>query len=524
VFLIGSVHAQHQVAHFPVRKRILILGGGIGGLAAAVRLAPRFDVVLVEKNERVGGKLNLWEIAHPSRPNDHPFRFDTGPSLLTMPFVFMDLFAAAGQDVRDHLSIQRLDPVARFGWLDGATLDLKAGAEAMRDEIKRFSPTDARAWDALMQQGRRIWDLSEAFLSSAPEQMTASGPVEGLRMLSVPFRIGMFRRYASAINRRITHPRLRDVLYQYATYSGASPFKTPATMAVIPWVEHYFGGWHIDGGMYRLAESITALAIKRGVNIVTGAEVAQILIDGATSTATGVRLADGTEHRADAIICNADVVHTYRKLIDPKDRPHFPDEKLDNFEPGGSGFILMLGVDGTYPQLVHHNKFMPDDYRAELDAMFIHETIPADPCLYVCAPTRTDPALAPEGCEALFILVSAPSLQRGGIDWNIEGPRYRDRIVQALETRRGFTDLSRRIVVEKSMSPADLKARYNANAGSIYGIASNSMRTAFMRPPNRDAKIKRLYFAGGATHPGGGLPLVALSGKIAAQLAARDLE
>jgi phytoene desaturase len=167
---------------------------------------------------------------------------------------------------------------------------------------------------------------------------------------------------------------------------------------------------------------------------------------------------------------------------------------------------------------------LPDDYRAELDAMFVHDKIPADPCLYVCAATRSDPTLAPEGCEALFILVSAPSLQRATIDWNIEGPRYRDRIVQSLEKRWGLTDLSRRIVVEKSMSPADLKVRYNANAGSIYGIASNSLRTAFMRPPNRDAKIKRLYFAGGATHPGGGLPLVALSGKIAASMAAEDLK
>jgi phytoene desaturase len=354
--------------------------------------------------------------------------------------------------------------------------------------------------------------------------MSAGGPVEGLKMLSVPFRIGMFRRYAGAIHRRIRNPRLRDVLYQYATYSGASPFKTPATMAVIPWVEHYFGGWHIDGGMYRLAEVLEEIAGKRGVQIITGAEVKQIVVDRATSTASSVRLEDGTQHGADAIIANADVVHTYRRLIDPKDRPHYPDEKLDSFEPGGSGFVLMLGIEGTYPQLVHHNKFMPDDYRAELDAMFIHQALPADPCIYVCAATRTDPALAPEGCEALFILVSAPSLQGSAIDWSIEGPRYRDRIVAALEQRWGFSDLSRRIVVEQSMSPADLKSRYNANAGSIYGIASSSLRTSFLRPPNRDARIKRLYFAGGATHPGGGLPLVALSGKIASDLAAKDLE
>jgi phytoene desaturase len=507
-----------------MKQRILIVGAGIGGLAAAVRLAPRFEVTLLEKNERLGGKLNLWEVAHPARPQDRCFRFDTGPSLLTMPFVFMDLFAAAGEDVRDHLTIRRLDPVARFRWQDGAQLDLKAGEQALSEEIGRFSPGDVRAWDALMQQGRRIWDLSESFLCNAPEQMSTAGAVEGLKILSVPFRIGMFRRYASAINRRISSPRLRDVLYQYATYIGASPFRTPATTAVIPWVEHYFGGWHIDGGMYRLAEALQALAEKRGVEIVTGAEVAQILVDPSAATAVGVRLGDGTERRGDAVIANADVVHTYRRLIDPKDRPHYLDEKLDAFDPGSSALILMLGIDGTYPRLVHHNKFMPDDYRAELDAIFLHHAIPDDPCLYVCAPTRTDPSLAPEGCETLFVLASAPSLHRSAIDWNVEGPRYRDRIVQRLEQRWGLSDLGRRIVVERTMTPLDLKNRYNANAGSIYGIASNSLRTAFRRPPNRDARIKRLYFAGGATHPGGGLPLVALSGKIAAELAAADLE
>jgi phytoene desaturase len=507
-----------------MKKRILIVGAGIGGLAAAVRLAPRFEVTLLEKNARLGGKLNLWEVAHPARPHDRCFRFDTGPSLLTMPFVFMDLFAAAGEDVRDHLTIRRLDPVARYNWQDGAKLELKAGEQALREEIARFSPADARAWDALMQQGRRIWDLSESFLSNALEQMSAAGAVEGLKMLSVPFRIGMFRRYASAINRRISSARLRDVLYQYATYAGASPFRTPATMAVIPWVEHYFGAWHIDGGMYRLAEALQALAEKRGVEIVTGAEVAQILVDRPASAAVGVRLSDGTERRGDAVIVNADVVHTYRRLIDPKDRPHYPDEKLDAFEPGCSALILMLGVNGTYPQLVHHNKFMPDDYRAELDATFVHHTIPDDPCLYVGAPARTDPSLAPQECEMLLVQASAPSLHGAAIDWNVETPRYRDRIVQRLEQRWGLSDLSRRIVVEKAMSPLDLKNRYNANAGSIYGIASNALRTAFLRPPNRDARIKRLYFAGGAAHPGGGLPLVALSGKIAAELAAADLE
>jgi phytoene desaturase len=183
--------------------------------------------------------------------------------------------------------------------------------------------------------------------------------------------------------------------------------------------------------------------------------------------------------------------------------------------------VLLLGVEGTYPQLAHHTKFMPADYASDLRAMFETHTVPSDPCIYVCAATRTDPTQAPDGCENLFVLASAPALD-GKIDWNVEGPRYRDQLVATLE-RRGLTDLSKRIVVERRITPADLKSLYNANAGTIYGLGSNSRRAAFLRPPNRDRDVRGLYFCGGATHPGGGLPLVALSGKIVSELVMEDL-
>ena len=185
--------------------------------------------------------------------------------------------------------------------------------------------------------------------------------------------------------------------------------------------------------------------------------------------------------------------------------------------------VLLLGVDGTYPQLAHHTKFMPADYRSDLTAMFETHTVPADPCIYVCASTRTDPSQAPEGCENLFVLASAPALD-GTIDWSIEGPRYRDQLISTLQERWGLTGLRQRIVVERTITPGDLQMLYNANAGSIYGIGSNSRRNAFLRPPNRDRDIRGLYFAGGATHPGGGLPLVALSGKIVSELILEDFD
>jgi phytoene desaturase len=585
---------------------IIIIGGGVGGLAAAIRLAAGGRrVTLIEKNPRVGGKLNLWDATHPARPDDRSFRFDTGPSLLTLPFVFDELLAVAGVKIADVLPLKRLDPIARFSWGDGARFELRAHEHDRRDEIQRFAPADAAGWKKFCQRGQNIWNLTaDLFLYHAPEQVIRQGgklaPAAALKMLSTPFRIGMFSAFASAVDGSIKNQKLREVLYQYATYSGASPFKAPATLAVIPHAEMHFGGWYPVGGMYKIAEVLETVARRLGVQIHLNTAVREIIVEGARSfggpantdsvaeptrarpdepdlsaadiaaevsrlrrgagssktsrpRAVGVRLSDGQEIRADAVVANSDVVYTYRRLIDEKWRPHFTDHRLDALDPGGSGMVLMLGVEGTYPQLAHHNKFMPDDYRGDLTAMFESHATPDDPCIYVCASTRSDPTQAPRDCENLFVLASAPVLavdadaespapgnfapdhpvavrpnpsarhsEPVAADWTTLGPAYRDRLLATLETKWGLTDLRRRIVVQRTMTPADLQSAYNANRGSIYGIGSNSRRAAFLRPPNRDARIAGLYFAGGATHPGGGLPLVALSGKIVSELVMED--
>jgi phytoene desaturase len=510
----------------------IVVGGGAGGLSVACRLASKgWRVSLLEKNPRVGGKLNLWEAPHPSRPGDRPFRFDTGPSLLTLPFVFQDLFRAIGKEVRDHLEIRPLDPIASFRWPDGTRFDLRARADDLDAEVARFSPDDLAGWRAFFAQGDRIWRLSaETFLFQSPEQALRGdgtfAPKRALDMLSIPIRIGMFQRYSALVNRHVRHPRLREILYQYATYSGASPFKAPATLAVIPHAETHFGGWYIQGGMYRLAEALETCARELGVDVRTNSPVVKVLVDPRVPVATrdrrraivrGVELADGSAVLSDVVILNADLVDAVRRLVPSRFRQTLSDRKLSRLEPGGSGMVLLLGIDGTYPQLSHHTKFMPADYRDDLCAMFETRTVPRDPCIYVCASTRTDPTQAPDGCENLFVLCSAPPLD-GKLDWQVEGPSYEQRILHRLERGFGLEDLSRRIVVRRRITPADLQQLYHANAGSIYGIGSNSLKSAFLRPANRDRDIKGLFYVGGATHPGGGLPLVALSGKIVAEL------
>jgi phytoene desaturase len=522
-------------------RHVVIIGGGVGGLAAAIRLAGRgVRVTLVEKGPRVGGKLNFFQASHPDRPHDRPFNFDTGPSLLTLPFVFKDLFEAVGEDVRDHLKIHKLDPVSRFVWADGRTLELSSDEAQMRDAIARFAPGDVAGWQRFLERGRHIWDLAgEFFLMNAPEQiLNAPGTTaaDGLRMASIPFRIGMFRKYARAVDGCVSNQRLREVLYQYATYSGASPFLAPATLNVIPYCELHFGGWYIEGGMYQLARSLESLALKLGVDVRVNTSAKRIVTQALDTPQQGrrawrarhvrevraVELHEGSRLNCDAVICNADVVWAYEHLIDVADRPHRTDASLKKLEPGGSGMALMLGVEGTYPQLAHHTKFMPDDYRSDLNAMFESKTLPADPCIYVCASTRSDRTQAPEGCENLFVLTSAPALD-GVLDWDVEGPRYERQVIDTLETRFGLAELSKRIVVRHRITPADLASRYNAHRGSIYGISSNGLKAAFLRPANRDKDVRGLYFAGGATHPGGGLPLVTLSAKIATQMLFDDL-
>ncbi|MGH7177911.1 MAG: phytoene desaturase family protein, partial [Tepidisphaeraceae bacterium] len=359
-------------------SRVIIVGGGVGGLAAAIRLsAAGHSVTVLEKNPRVGGKLNLWEAAHPRCPDEPAFRFDTGPSLLTLPQVFQDLFQAAGQKLGGHLKMERLDPISRFCWDDGMRFELRSEASAMLREVARVFPSDVGGFARLMDRAKKIWDLSaEMFLFHAPQQLLKGGGFSaraGFGMLTVPFRIGMFQRYSSVIDRHVREPRLREVLYQYATYAGASPARAPATLAVIPHAELHFGGWHITGGMYRLAEALENLARTLGAQIVTRCAVKEILIE--DSAVKGVLDAAGTIRDADAVVCNSDTIYSYRELIDRSQRPHFSDRKLSKLEPGGSGIVLLLGIEGGYPQLAHHNKFMPRDYRSDLRAMFQTKTI-----------------------------------------------------------------------------------------------------------------------------------------------------
>jgi len=498
-----------------VSKTIAIIGAGVGGMAAAIHLAAQgFRVQIFERNASVGGKLNLLEC--------DGWRFDTGPSLLTMPDVARDLFAVAGASLDDALELVPLDPTCRYTFPDGIIFDTSSEQERMMATISEFSEHDAEHFPRFLDYGRRVYEITaEPFLFNALDGMPQVGSAL-LRRLNRPqdlARVLSPITLHQLVKRHFRDPHMQQVFDRYATYNGSSPYRTPAVYAIIPYVEYHFGVWYPRGGLYRLAEALVDLLAKVGVELHLNAPVRRVICGG--RGVMGIELVEGGDIPADAVISNVDIATTYRYLVPEDARPRAFVERLASMEPSLSGFVLLLGTDCRYDHLLHHNIYFSDNYRQEFFDIFERRVAPRDPTIYVCATSRTDATQAPDGGENLFVLVNAPYLS-DDFSWTAERENYRDLVIDKLE-RMGLVGLREHIVFERIITPEDLEARYGAQRGAIYGFSSNSLFAPFARPQNRAPDLPGLYFAGGSVHPGGGLPLVMLSGKIAADLIARDL-
>ncbi|MBN9389494.1 MAG: phytoene desaturase [Chloroflexi bacterium] len=485
----------------------------MGGLAAAIRLAADgHSVEVFEKNERVGGKLNLLE--------RDGYRWDTGPSLITMPFVYRELFAAAGRKLEDFVELAPVDPVCRYVWPDGTRFDASDSVGRMTEALENLSPRDVRAYFRFMAYSRRLYDLTaEPFLFNGINHWRDFFRLNPL----TAFKIDPFRTVHQAVKSYFRDPRLVQLFDRYATYNGSSPYQAPATLNIIPYVELGMGGWYVKGGLYALAQAYLTLAGELGVNVNCGPgfAVEEILVR--QGRAVGLRLANGREVAADRVIANSDVAYTGKELLPARGKWS---GKIGKLEPSCSGFVLFLGVKRQYSQLAHHNIFFSPDYAAEFDHIFKLRQPSFDPTIYVCWTGLSDPDHAPPGKSNLFVLVNAPYLstdQSEAFDWERPGATqaYRDLVVNHLENF-GLSNLSQNIEVEEIMTPVDLAMRYNADRGAIYGVSSNNRFSAFLRPPNRSRQFKNLYYVGGSTHPGGGVPLVTLSAKIVVGLIKQD--
>ncbi len=501
--------------------RVVVVGAGVGGLAAAARLATQgHEVTVCEASEHLGGKLGVVQ--------QEGFTWDTGAHLLTIPQAFHELFADTGAPLEEVLDLEPLDPLMRYRFADGTWLDTHADPEAMRASLTRsLGPQAAADMDAFRARGARIWSAVEhAFLREAPLAPAALAR-QARRVRDLP-AIAPGRTVRGLGRSLLSDPRLQMWLERYATYTGSDPRTAPAALASAPYAELAFGGWYVRGGMHRLGTAIAERAQARGATIHTSTPVEAIATDG--GRVVGVDTAQGQRLPADVVVANVDAWHLARDLL-PRRTARPLARRLASATPSSAGLALLLGVEGHSEGLAHHNVLFCEDYDAEFDALFGPAPHPiADPTLYIARPD--DPAAAPPGHEAWFVLVNAPrhvpveaweagadaAMRRGGgIDWTAPGlaEREADRIL-ALLAARGV-DVADRVVTRAVLTPADLAAATRAPGGSIYGTASNSVASAFLRPPNR-THVDGLFLVGGSSHPGGGLPLVTLSAAITARL------
>jgi phytoene desaturase len=464
---------------------VVVIGAGVGGLAVAARLAATgHRVTVCEQAPVVGGKLGTYE--------RDGFRFDTGPGLLTLPHVFADLFAATGAPLREVLDLVELDPIVRHRFPDGTVLDTCRDPRELEARIvAAFGGPAALQWRAFADRAARIWDATHGPFLESPLD-----PVRLLRNVRHTGTIAPWRSLRGLAAAYLDDPRLRMLVDRYATYTGSDPRLAPAALASVPHAELHFGGWYVRGGLHRIADALAGRCTELGVEIRTSTDV--VRITATRGRATGVELADGTVLRADVVVANADAEHVYTDLIPVPRRP--APRSL-------SGFVVLLALRGETPGRAHHTVTFPADYDAEFDAVFGRRARPVpDPAVYVSVP----PDAAPDRHEAAFVLVNAA--RQGPVDWRAPGlsEGYADHLVDRLGVRD-------RVLFREIVSPADLEVRTRAVGGAIYGTSSNGLRAAFLRPANR-SPVPGLFLVGGSSHPGGGLPLVALSAQITAGL------
>jgi diapolycopene oxygenase len=497
--------------------RVGVIGGGLGGLAAACTLAARgYDVTLLERNAWLGGKAAVLE--------SDGFRFDMGPTILMMPSVLARLFAEAGRDLDDALDLVPLDPQWRSFFDDGATLDLHADRRAMATALDAFAPGGAasRGYGAFLDLSQRLSEISKTFffwrsIGSPMDMVDLSRPLDP-SMLREWLAMRPWSTVAATVRSFVPEPRVAQMLDHFTQYVGSAPDASPSVLCGIAAMQVGEGVWYPRGGTRAIPEALVRLASELGVDLRTECGVRTIL-RGEKGEVAGVETEDGERIAFDAVVSDADAVRTHRDLLGGKAAKRFARRR--SYEPACSGVVLYLGLDRRYDQLLHHNFVFSRDPHAEFASIYRRGEPAGDPTCYVCAPARTEPDVAPPGGEALYVLVHTPYL-RSHHDWDRLFPAYRRVILDKLERAAGLEDLERHIVFESRLTPRDIHDRYSVLDGAIYGLASHGRLSGAFKPSNRSPDVPGLYLAGGAAHPGPGMPMVLMSGWIAADALDRD--
>ncbi len=485
-----------------------VIGSGLGGLAAACTLAARgHRVVLFEKNPWLGGKAAQHE--------DAGFRFDMGPTILTVPSVLERIFAEAGERMDASLDLRRIDPQWRCFFEDATVLDLEQDSALMAQRLRAYSPQSEAGYGDFLAMSERLHDVSRKFffwrsVEDIGDTLDFKKNMD-LATLRDVASLRMGSSVAREIRKRVPDGRVAQMLDHFVQYVGSSPYLAPAVLSSIAHMQTSEGIWYPIGGTRAVPEALAALAERLGVQVRTETSIVRIEREG--GCVSGVVTQSGERIALSAVVSNMDSVRTYRELISGEAGRRFARGKKR--EPACSGVVLYLGLDRAYPQLAHHNFVFSRDPEEEFDAIYHKGEVAPDPTCYVAAPSITEPGVAPAGGEALYVLVHAPYL-RPHHDWSAMLPAYRQVILDKLARTAGMTDLAARIRTERVLTPVDIHERYRVLDGAIYGLASHGRFAGAFKPGNRSREVAGLYLAGGAAHPGPGMPMVMMSGWIAA--------
>lgn len=488
--------------------RIGIIGSGLGGLSAAVTLAARgYEVEVFEKNPWLGGKAAVLA--------EQGFRFDMGPTILIMPSVLDRIFCEADRRMSDYLDMVRLDPQWRCFFDDGTVLDLKHDVRAMCDQLNTNEPGMGDRYVEFMKLSAQLHGISDRFffwrsIGSIKDTFDLGGAMN-LAVLKDVMRMRLGQSVGGTIRSFIKDPRVAQMLEHYVQYVGSAPDASPAILCSIGHMQSQEGIWYPMGGTRAVPEALIKLGTELGVRFHTSVEIERILI--ANGKVEGLTTAAGERFECDAIVSNEDAVRTYRELIGGPVAQTF--DKRRDYEPACSGVVLYLGLNQRYDHLAHHDFVFSRDPAEEFRHIYdLGEPAP-DPTCYLASTSRTESATAPAGGDALYVLVHTPYL-RNQHDWNKMFPIYRQTILDKLKRTAGLTDIEDRIVFESALTPADIHHRYKVLNGAIYGLSSHGRVHGAFKPANASTDVEGLYLAGGAAHPGPGMPMVLMSGWIAA--------
>ena len=495
---------------------VAVIGGGLGGLAAACVAATRgYRITLYDKNAWLGGKAAVLHV--------DGYRFDMGPTILTVPRVLERIFAEAGRNLSDYLDLVRLDPQWRCFFDDGTRIDLLENVDAMADAMDRFAP-GKKAGDGY----RRFQELSEN-LHHISNRFFFWKPVEDLfdtinvranmnpATLRDVLSLRMGSSVAGTIRSKVKDERLAQMLDHFTQYVGSSPYGSPAVLCAIAHMQAADGVWYPMGGTRAVAEALMKLATELGATFRPETDVRSLRIE--NGAVTGLVTANGDLVEYDNVISNMDSIRTYQELVGGEAAEHYAKK---DFEPACSGVVLYLGLKKRYDHLLHHDFVFSRDPEEEFDFIYRKGEPAPDPTCYMAAPSATDASVAPEGGEALYVLVHTPYL-RPHHDWPRMYPAYRQVIIEKLKRTAGMEDIESRIVVERHLTPQDIHDRYKVLNGAIYGLASHGKFMGAFKPGNRSRQVRGLYLAGGAAHPGPGMPMVMMSGWIAADALDQDV-